>query len=106
MHRTLIPIVVSLLLSSTLAAACGSSRGNAPAAEMEMAAMDQAASDCTYKTTQLSEPSQTQIDCSNETSFVVRKGTDGKWREEARTVAGSRPAYATLEEAAKALCCK
>jgi hypothetical protein len=105
MHRILIPIVVSLILSSTLAAACGSSRGYA-ATDTEKAAMDKAASDCTYKTTQLSEPSQTQIDCSNETSFVVRKGTDGKWREEARTVAGSRPAYATLDQAAKALCCR
>jgi hypothetical protein len=104
MHRTQIPLVVSFLLSS-LFVAC-SSYGSAPAAETEKVAMDKAASDCTYKTTELSEPSQTQIDCSNETSFVVRKGTDGKWREEARTVAGSRPAYATLEQAAKALCCK
>lgn len=107
MHRTLIALVVALILT-ILATGCGSGRGNAPApaADTEKAAMDKAASDCTYKTTQLSEPGQTQIDCSNGTSFVVRQGSDGKWREEARSVAGSRPAYATLELAAKTLCCK
>ena len=112
MHRALITLAVPLLLSSILATGCGSGRGNAPAgdnppaADTEKAAMDKAASDCTYKTTTLSEPTQVQIDCSNGTSFVVRQGTDGKWREEAKSVAGSRPAYANVDLAAKSLCCR
>jgi hypothetical protein len=69
--------------------------------------MDKAApQDCTYKTTPLSGPTQVQIDCSNGTSFVVRQKADGKWEEEARTVAGARPSYASVDLAAKALCCR
>jgi hypothetical protein len=62
--------------------------------------------DCTYTTTQLSTPTQVQIDCSNGSSFVVRQRTDGKWEQEARAVAGARPTFASVEQAAKALCCR
>lgn len=56
-----------------------------------------------YKTAELS-PGQVRVDCANGESFVVRKGDDGKWREEAKSRAGSRPEFASLEEAAKTRC--
>lgn len=56
-----------------------------------------------YKTVELS-PGQVRVDCANGESFVVRKGDDGKWREEAKSRAGSRPEFTSLDEAAKAHC--
>lgn len=56
-----------------------------------------------YTTRELS-PGQVRVDCTNGQSFVVRKGEDGKWREEAKSRAGSRPDFASLEAAAKSRC--
>jgi hypothetical protein len=56
-----------------------------------------------YTTRELS-PGQVWVDCTNGQSFVVRKGADGKWREEAKSRAGSRPDFASLEAAAKSRC--
>ena len=56
-----------------------------------------------YKTVELS-PGQVRVDCANGEGFVVRRGEDGKWREEAKSRAGSRPEFASLEEAAKTRC--
>jgi hypothetical protein len=56
-----------------------------------------------YKTTELS-PGQVRVDCTNGESFVARRGEDGKWREEAKSRAGSRPEFTSLEEAAKNRC--
>lgn len=56
-----------------------------------------------YKTVELS-PGQVRVDCANGVGFVVRRGEDGKWREEAKSRAGSRPEFASLEEAAKTRC--
>lgn len=114
-----------ILLPLLLAGGCTSNRSSAPAPAGEPAEptettamdetsetgeaseMDEAApQDCSYKTTQLSGPTQVQIDCANGTSVVVRQRADGKWEEEARAVAGSRPSYASVEEAARAICCR
>jgi hypothetical protein len=56
-----------------------------------------------YTSRQLS-PQQVEIECGNGLRFVLRQGEDGKWREEAKSVAGSRPAFASLDEAAKLRC--
>ena len=60
---------------------------------------------CDYKVVAMSDPAQKQIQCANGESFVVRRGNDGKWYEEMKVRAGTRPGYATPDEAAKARCC-
>lgn len=117
------PVLLPLALVLTLAAGCSSGRTTAPEPTQETTqapqtletqettAMDTTADkaapqDCPYTTTQLSTPAQVQIDCSGGTSFVVRQRADGKWEQEARAVAGARPTYAGVEQAAKALCCR
>jgi len=112
-----------LLLPLMLAMGCSSGRTSAPEPTQESAAatdtseipettaMDTASDkaapqDCTYTTTPLTDATQVQINCSNGTGFVVRQRADGKWEQEARAVAGARPTYASLEQAAKALCCR
>jgi len=60
---------------------------------------------CDYKIVAMSDPAQKQIQCPNGESFVVRRGEDGKWHEEMRVRAGTRPAYDTPEDAARARCC-
>jgi hypothetical protein len=56
-----------------------------------------------YTTTELS-PGQIRIDCADGNSFVVRRGPDGRWAEEAKSVAGSRPTFASVDEAARSRC--
>jgi hypothetical protein len=113
-----LPMTLGLMLALTFVGACSSGRTSQPEPSgdsTETTAMDTTADttadkaapqDCTYKTTQLSAPTQIQIDCSNGTSLVVRQRADGKWEQEARAVAGARPTYASVELAAKALCCR
>lgn len=49
-------------------------------------------------------PQQVEIECGNGLRFVLRQDEDGTWREEAKSVANSRPAFASLDEAAKHRC--
>lgn len=74
---------------------------SAPAASAASAASPA----CDYKVVPMSDPAQRQIQCGSGESFVVRRGNDGKWYEEMRVRAGTRPGYATPEDAAKARCC-
>ena len=65
-------------------------------------------SPCDFKVKAMSDPSQKQIECGgggNGETFIVRQGTDGKWYEEMKVRAGTRPGYGTPEEAARARCC-
>jgi len=96
-----------LLLSPLLALACSSGRPGAsdakPASSTEP--VSAAAAACGYKVVAMSDPAQRQIQCGNGESFVIRRGDDGKWYEEMKVRAGTRPGYATPEEAARARCC-
>ena len=103
-----------LLLSPLFALACSSGRPGTsdakPAAAAEPAKPAEppaapAAPACDYKVVAMSDPAQKQIQCGNGESFVVRRGDDGKWYEEMKVRAGTRPGYATPDEAAKARCC-
>ena len=58
-----------------------------------------------FKVITLSDPAQKQIRCGNGESFVVRRGDDGLWHEEMKVRAGTRPGYATPDEAGRARCC-
>lgn len=60
---------------------------------------------CDFKVVSLSDPAQKQIRCGNGESFVVRRGEDGLWHEEMKVRAGTRPGYATPDEAGRARCC-
>jgi hypothetical protein len=60
---------------------------------------------CDYRIVAMSDPSQKQILCAGGESFVVRQGANGRWAEEMKTRAGTRPDYATPDEAARARCC-
>jgi hypothetical protein len=64
-----------------------------------------AASPCDFKIVSMADPSQKQIQCANGDSFVLRRGEDNRWGEEMKVRAGTRPTYATLDEAGRARCC-
>ncbi len=64
-----------------------------------------AAAPCDFKIVAMADPSQKQIQCANGDSFVLRRGEDNKWYEEMRVRAGTRPGYATPDEAGRARCC-
>jgi len=102
----------TLALTFLLALACAGRQAPDPGAQEGAAAAPKETSmmesvtgeGCDYKTTELSEPGQVQITCPNGDTFVVRRGADGKWSEEAKSRAGTRPSWASAEDAAKALC--
>ena len=98
-----------LAISMTLMAACAGRPAPGPAAApaQETPAMESAAKpNCAYQTAELS-PGQIQVTCPNGDSFVLRQGEDGKWREEAKSRAGTRPSYPSLDAAARDRCgCK
>ena len=88
-----------------LALACGTGRPPRPAPPApapDPAPAGTAPARC-YTAAPLS-PQQVKVECANGQSFVVRQGADGKWREEAKSVAGSRPAFASLDEAGRLRC--
>jgi hypothetical protein len=62
-------------------------------------------SPCDFKIVAMADPSQKQIQCANGDSFVLRRGEDNKWYEEMKVRAGTRPGYATPDEAGRARCC-
>ncbi len=64
-----------------------------------------AAPPCDFKIVSMADPSQKQIQCANGDSFVLRRGEDNRWGEEMKVRAGTRPTYATLDEAGRARCC-
>ena len=64
-----------------------------------------AAAPCDFKIVAMADPSQKQIQCANGDSFVLRRGEDNKWYEEMRVRAGTRPGYATPDEAGRVRCC-
>jgi hypothetical protein len=95
------PHLTAGLLAALLTLACAAGPASKP---KETAAMASAAAPAPcYKTAELS-PGQVRVDCTNGESFVVRRGEDGKWREEAKSRAGSRPEFTSLDEAAKSRC--
>ena len=109
--------LLMLLLAPLLALACSSGRPGMPdakpastaepakPAEPPAPAASEASAACDYKVVAMSDPAQRQIRCGDGESFVVRRGDDGKWYEEMKVRAGTRPGYTTPEEAAKARCC-
>lgn len=82
----------------------GTQEGAAAAPKETSAVESVTGAGCDYKTTELSEPGQVQITCPNGDTFVVRRGADGQWSEEAKSRAGTRPSWASPDDAAKALC--
>jgi hypothetical protein len=111
-------VLLTLLLSAVFALACSSGKTAMPRAEpatpatpanpaepAKPAEPPAASAACDYKVVAMSDPAQKQIQCGNGESFVVRRGDDGKWYEEMKVRAGTRPGYATPNEAAKARCC-
>jgi hypothetical protein len=60
---------------------------------------------CDFKIVAMADPAQKQIQCANGDSFVLRRGEDNKWYEEMKVRAGTRPGYATPDEAGRARCC-
>ena len=74
----------------------------------EVAAVStESAQPCDYRTAELNGPEQVKVTCPGGQEYVVRRAADGTWSEEAKSQAGTRPTWKTLDEAARALCgCK
>jgi hypothetical protein len=102
-RAALLMLLVAVLACSSSGSRGGGAKPADPAPVAREAA--QPAAPCDFKVKALSDPGQKQIQCSNGESFVVRLGTDGQWHEEMKVRAGTRPGYASPEEAARARCC-
>jgi hypothetical protein len=75
--------------------------------EETSAVKTESARPCDYRTTELNGPEQVKVTCPGDQEFVVRRAADGTWAEEAKSRAGTRPTWTSLDQAARALCgCK
>jgi hypothetical protein len=106
LRATHVPVLVLALAGACTSASPGPQAAAPAGAQPQETAPVQTQSDrpCAYKTTELSGPGQVQVECPDGQTFVLRRAADGTWSEEAKSRAGTRPTWKSLDEAARARC--